>query len=273
MPELPEVETSCRALRPLTVGQQVAQVIVRNPSLRWPVSPELSKSLPGFCIDDLQRRAKYLLFHTEPGTLLIHLGMSGSLRFIPSDLPPEKHDHVDVAFTNGQSLRLRDPRRFGALLWLSGNPESHPLLAKLGPEPLTGSAAELAEHLFRLSRGRKLAVKNFIMDGHVVVGVGNIYASESLFLAGVRPTTAAGRVSQKKWALIAHAIRRVLAKAIEAGGTTLRDFRQSDGSPGYFAQQLTVYGRGGEPCGVCGTPIKELRLGQRSSFYCAKCQS
>lgn len=272
MPELPEVETTRRALAALVTGQTVERVIVRNPALRWPVTPDLSAILAGRRIAGLQRRAKYLLFAAEQGALLVHLGMSGSLRYLPAGTAAGKHDHVDLVFGNGQALRLRDPRRFGAVLWIAGDSGAHPLLAKLGPEPLEGSAEELAGHLWRSARGRKLAVKNLLMDGHVLVGVGNIYASESLFLAGIRPGRAAAGISRRGWQKLAQSIRRVLLQALAAGGTTLRDFRQSDGNPGYFARQLAVYGRAGEPCGVCGAAIKEVRLGQRSSFYCPACQ-
>ena len=272
MPELPEVETTRRALRTLVSGRQIQEVVVRNPRLRWPVSPELVQVLPGQVVRDLRRRAKYLLFDTSPGSLLIHLGMSGSLRVIDAGVPPEKHDHLDIVFQGARVLRMRDPRRFGAALWLP-DAWQHPLLSGLGPEPLAGDAESLAQHLHRNSRGRKLAVKNFLMDSRVVVGVGNIYASESLFLAGVNPLTAAGRIGLGRWRKISDAIRLVLDRAIAAGGTTLRDFRQSDGNPGYFAQQLEIYGRAGRACNRCGELIKSVRIGQRSSFYCPRCQS
>ncbi len=270
MPELPEVETTRRGIAPHIEGQTVNDVIVRHHQLRWPLPWGLKRKLSGHTINAVSRRAKYLLLSFDHGTLLLHLGMSGSLRIIEAGTPAEKHDHLDIVFSNGKALRLTDPRRFGAVLWTKEAPEEHELLSRLGPEPL-GEAFN-GERLYHLSRSRKGSIKQFIMDGKIVVGVGNIYASEALFLAGINPKTVAGRVSRARMERLATAIRQVLAAAIEQGGTTLRDFVGGDGKPGYFAQQLNVYGREGEPCHHCGTRIKQLTQGQRSSYYCPRCQ-
>jgi formamidopyrimidine-DNA glycosylase len=270
MPELPEVETIRCGIEPFIKGRQVTQVVVRTPRLRWPISVDLADRLCGQTVREVERRAKYLLLRTEVGTLLIHLGMSGFLRVLQLPRPPGKHDHADIEFTGGICLRLNDVRRFGALLWLKGDPLHHPLLADLGPEPL--STELTGDYLYQRSRGRRLAVKPFIMDSKVVVGVGNIYASESLFRAGIDPSRAAGRVSLARYRQLAEAIREVLQDAIAAGGTTLRDFSDQDGRPGYFAQQLQVYGRAGEPCSSCGQAIVKIQLGQRSTYFCRQCQ-
>jgi formamidopyrimidine-DNA glycosylase len=269
MPELPEVETTRRGVEPHCVGQVVKALVVREPRLRWPVSPELSEILRGQAIASVERRAKYLLFNTSVGTLLVHLGMSGSLRVMDSAQTPATHDHIDIVLEGGICLRYNDPRRFGSFGWMAPG-EAHPLLAHLGPEPLTDEFD--GELLYLRSRGRKGPVKNFIMDGKVVVGVGNIYANEALFLSGIHPKRAAGRISQQRYGTLSENIKQVLTSAIEQGGTTLRDFVGSDGKPGYFAQQLLVYGRAGLPCERCGSPLKEVRLGQRSSVYCVACQ-
>lgn len=269
MPELPEVETTRRGVEPHCLGRKVLGVVVREGRLRWPVPAQLGAVLCGQRIDQVERRAKYLLLHTAAGRLMIHLGMSGSLRLVAPDLPPLRHDHVDLVLESSVCLRFNDPRRFGSYHWLLPG-EPVPLLDHLGPEPL--SPAFDAARLYRLSRGRRSAVKNFIMDGRVVVGVGNIYASEALFLAGIRPDRAAGRVSLARYGRLADAVKRVLTSAIDQGGTTLRDFVGSDGRPGYFALQLLVYGRDGEPCRCCGSPLRMARLGQRSSVYCVTCQ-
>jgi formamidopyrimidine-DNA glycosylase len=269
MPELPEVETTRRGIESHLVGQRVTAVIVRERRLRWPIPDDLDVRLSAQRIEAVQRRAKYLLIQAESGTLIAHLGMSGSLRLVPADLPPAKHEHVDIVLESGQALRYTDPRRFGALLW-SQEPLSHVLLASLGPEPL--SDAFDGERLFRLSRGRSMAVKPFIMDNAVVVGVGNIYASEALYAAGIDPRRAAGAVSRARYLKLAMEIKRILAHAIERGGTTLRDFVGGDGKPGYFQQELFVYGRGGEFCKGCGATLRDIRLGQRASVYCPRCQ-
>ncbi len=270
MPELPEVETIRCGIEPFIKGRRVIQVSVRTPRLRWPVPADLASRLCGQTVQGVERRAKYLLLRTEVGTLLIHLGMSGFLRILQQPQPPGKHDHADIEFAGGICLRLNDVRRFGALLWLDGDPRHHSLLADLGPEPLS---AELSgDYLYQRSKGRRLAVKPFIMDSRVVVGVGNIYASESLFRAGIDPARAAGRISLARYGCLATAIRQVLQEAIAAGGTTLRDFSDQHGRPGYFAQQLQVYGRAGEPCSGCGQAIVKIQLGQRSTYFCRQCQ-
>jgi len=269
MPELPEVETTRRGIAPLLQERQVTEVILRNLRLRWPVDPELPQHLRGLQLRQVSRRAKYLLLDFGSGWLILHLGMSGSLRVIPAATPAEAHDHLDICFGDS-CLRLRDPRRFGAAIWWPEHPASHPLLVHLGPEPLDQSFD--GDYLFRLGRGRNTAVKNFIMDQQVVVGVGNIYASESLFAAGIHPKRAAGRISRERYRRLAEAIKTTLARAISAGGTTLRDFQQSDGRPGYFRHELLVYDRAGEPCHRCGTALQQQRIGQRASYWCPRCQ-
>lgn len=271
MPELPEVETTRRGIAPHLEGRRVEAFVVRDPRLRWPVEPVVAEQLVGCRIEQVQRRAKYLLLHTTAGTLIVHLGMSGSLRILPAATPPGKHDHVDVVLEDGRALRLRDPRRFGAVFWTRQQADQHPRLRDLGPEPLDPAAFH-GDYLYRASRGRRQAIKAFLMDSRIVVGVGNIYANEALFAAGIRPTTAAGRVSRPRYERLAQAVRAVLLKAIEAGGTTLRDFLDSEGRPGYFRHQLLVYGRGGEACTQCGRPLTEVRIGQRASVYCTHCQ-
>lgn len=270
MPELPEVETTRRGIAPHLTGLRVARVVVRDRRLRWPVQPSLVRGLTGATITAVERRAKYLLLRTAGGTAVVHLGMSGSLRVVPSDQPPFAHDHVDVELASGNALRFTDPRRFGCWLWTTRNPLAHPLLRDLGPEPL-GDAFNGA-YLFARSRGRKAPVKSFVMDGRVVVGVGNIYASESLWRAGIHPARAVGRIALPRYDALAGAIKEVLEYAIGEGGTTLRDYAQSDGSPGYFALKLNVYDREGAPCRRCKTPIRMQVIGQRSSYYCASCQ-
>lgn len=269
MPELPEVETTRRGIAPHIKGRTVTEVIVRQPKLRWPVPTELHEILPEQPVLAVERRAKYLLIRFEPGTLLVHLGMSGSLRMVDVEQQAGKHDHVDLCFDSGMALRLHDPRRFGAVLWQPKG-EHHTLLSSLGPEPLT--EAFNAEHLANCAEGRRTAIKTFIMDNHVVVGVGNIYANEALYAAGIHPKRAAGRISKARLTVLVEEIKRVLARAIEQGGTTLKDFVGGDGKPGYFAQQLNVYGRAGEPCPGCGNSLTEIRLGQRSTVFCNQCQ-
>jgi formamidopyrimidine-DNA glycosylase len=269
MPELPEVETSRRGIAPWLEQQQIRAITVRERRLRWPVPVLIDSILPGKFIHSLRRRAKYLLFDTSAGTMMLHLGMSGSLRIIAPDEPAGKHDHVDIEMANGKALRFRDPRRFGSLLWTE-DPANHPLLRGLGPEPLADTFD--GRHLWQEARGRRLTIKQFIMDSGVVAGVGNIYASESLFLAGIHPKRRADRVSLPRMLGLAAAIRTVLNRAIEAGGTTLRDFHGGDGEPGYFRQELGVYGRDGLPCRVCARPVAASVLGQRSTFYCRNCQ-
>lgn len=269
MPELPEVETTRRGLAPHIEGKRVSGVTLRRPDLRWPIPPEIARDLPGQRIAAVHRRAKYLLLEADTGSALLHLGMSGSLRVLPASTPVSAHDHVDVALSSGRVLRFNDPRRFGSLLWQPQG-EVHPLLQGLGPEPL--SEAFDGGYLFTLSRNRKAPVKTFLMDQAVVVGVGNIYAAESLFRAGISPLRAAGKVSRDRYVALADAVKAILANAIVRGGTTLRDFISPDGAPGYFEQELLVYGRGGEPCRQCGRPLKQANIGQRATVWCGHCQ-
>lgn len=269
MPELPEVETTRRGIEAHLVGQRVNRVVVRERRLRWPIPDDLDARLSGQRILRVGRRAKYLLLEAEVGTLIVHLGMSGSLRLVPQGLPATRHEHVDIELESGLALRYTDPRRFGSMLW-SNDPLQHVLLKKLGPEPLT--EAFNGTRLYELSRGKRVAVKPFIMENAVVVGVGNIYASEALFAAGINPRKPAGLITAPQYARLAAEIKRILAIAIECGGTTLRDFVGGDGKPGYFQQELFVYGRAGEFCKVCGATLQEVRLGQRSSVFCSHCQ-
>ncbi|MBX2847333.1 MAG: bifunctional DNA-formamidopyrimidine glycosylase/DNA-(apurinic or apyrimidinic site) lyase [Acidiferrobacterales bacterium] len=271
MPELPEVETTLRGIAPHIKSQTLINVVVRNASLRWPVPVDALQSLSGQAVRKVERIAKYILIHTDLGVILLHLGMSGSLRVLEADIPAAKHDHIDLAFSNSKVVRLNDPRRFGCCLLLQEPVSKHKLLASLGPEPLSSDFD--GQRLFDLSRKRSVSIKNFIMDGKVVVGVGNIYASESLFLAGIRPTCSVQRISRKRYDALADAIKAVLSKAITAGGTTLNDFTQADGKPGYFAQELQVYGREGQACNACGEQIKSKVIGQRNTFYCSDCQT
>lgn len=270
MPELPEVETTRRGVRGALLGRTITAFDLREPRLRWRVEPGLAGELAGQRVLDVRRRAKYLLFDLDRGSLIAHLGMSGSLRVMTAGSPRQLHDHYDLVLDSGQCLRFNDPRRFGSLLWCTGPLDEHPLLSKLGPEPLEN--AFTAEYLARRARGRKAAVKLFLMDQHVVVGVGNIYASEVLFRAGVRPRRAAGRIKAVEWQRIVASVREVLDEAIVQGGTTLRDYVNTDGMPGYFARRLFVYERAGEPCRRCATPIRHLVQGQRSTYFCPECQ-
>ncbi len=268
MPELPEVETTRRGLSPHLVGATITGMVIRNPHLRWPIPADMP--LIGQTIVSLARRAKYLLMDCHTGTLILHLGMSGSLRILPVETPAEKHDHFDLLLDNGKLMRLRDPRRFGAVLWHEGDVHTHRLLASLGPEPLAANFN--AQYLYQATRGRNVAIKPFIMDSHVVVGVGNIYASEALFRAGIKPQLKAGKLSLPRCAILVAEIRDTLSEAIAAGGSTLRDFVNTSGNPGYFQHQHWVYGRTGAPCRRCGAPVKQIKQGQRSSFYCNHCQ-
>ncbi len=269
MPELPEVETTRRGLSPRLEARTLERIVVRNPRLRWPVPDDLEARLAGRALRSIERRGKYLLFDFGAATQIVHLGMSGSLRLALPDEPAALHDHVDWLFDDGTVLRLRDPRRFGAVLW-TDDVARHPLLAHLGPEPLT--PAFDGAWLHARCRGRQVAIKQLIMDAAVVVGVGNIYASESLFHAGIRPATAARRLSRPACERLAGAIKKVLAAAIAAGGSSLRDYVASDGELGYFQLQTRVYDREGQPCRVCATPIRRIVQGQRASFYCPTCQ-
>lgn len=271
MPELPEVETTRRGIEPHVTGQRIARVIIRDKRLRYPVPAGVTRDLPGQVVHAVDRRGKYLLLECASGTAIIHLGMSGSLLVVRADTPAKRHDHVDIVLENELCLRLRDPRRFGALLWTAHDPLRHRLLKHLGPEPL--SAALSGAYLFERSRKRRIAVKPFIMDSRIVVGVGNIYASEALFLAGIHPLRAAGRISAVRYQRLVVAIRQVLNDAIAAGGTTLRNFYTGEGRPGYFRQQLRTYEQAGAGCTRCGAVIRQIRQGQRSTYYCGGCQS
>lgn len=269
MPELPEVEVSRMGISPHIVGHRVAEIIVRNPKLRWPV-PEAIRQIEGQVIRKVSRRAKYLLLETDIGYAIVHLGMSGSLRILPASVPPEKHDHVDLVLSSGEVLRYNDPRRFGAWLWQQPLGEDHTVLRKLGPEPLSDTFT--ADYLIEKAKGKRTAIKQFIMDNQVVVGVGNIYANESLFSAGIHPKRAAGNISRQRMTVLVAEIKAVLDFAIEQGGTTLKDFKNADGKPGYFAQELQVYGKGGEPCPRCDKTLSEIKIGQRATVYCGDCQ-
>ncbi len=270
MPELPEVETTRRGVAPHVLDRLIVRVAVRESRLRWPVPDALAEELPGKRFTSVGRRAKYLLFDCGSGVLLVHLGMSGSLRITPENEPPGKHAHVDILFDSGKTLRYTDPRKFGSMLWHPAGLGEHPLLQGLGPEPLGDEFGGALLH--GVSRGRKTAVKNLIMDSRVVAGVGNIYACEALFLAGIHPARACGRISAARYEKLAESIRLVLGEAIRAGGTSLRDFTGGDGRPGYFKHQLNVYGREGEDCVRCSSGLRELRLGQRSTVFCPSCQ-
>lgn len=267
MPELPEVEVSRMGISPHLIGQTVAKLTFRTPKLRWDIPAELKK-MEGQVIRGISRRAKYLLIETDAGSAIVHLGMSGSLRVLDAEISPTKHDHVDLKLTNGKVLRYNDPRRFGAWLWTEDG--THAALGSMGPEPLTPEFN--ADYIVEKAANKRVAVKQFIMDNKVVVGVGNIYANESLFSSGIHPIRPAGKLNAKEWELLVKEIKRVLDTAIKQGGTTLKDFAQADGKPGYFAQELQVYGKAGEPCPICGELIEEQKIGQRNTFFCSQCQ-
>jgi formamidopyrimidine-DNA glycosylase len=270
MPELPEVEITRRGIAPHVLGQTVSRIVVRQPRLRWPVPDDLPEKLCRQQIRSVERRGKYLLMGANSGTVILHLGMSGSLRVTSPETPPKRHDHVDMVFESGICLRFHDPRRFGCLLWTERDPYEHALLVHLGPEPFAASFS--GDYLHAAASGRTASVKSFIMDSQLVVGIGNIYANEALFRAGIAPRRAAGRISRRRYERLAQAIRAVLREAIAQGGTTLRDFVNEAGNPGYFQQTLNVYGREGLPCRLCGEPIQSIRQGQRTTFYCRRCQ-
>jgi len=270
MPELPEVETTRRGLAPCLTGNTIQQLIVRERRLRWPVAKQLARRVDGAPIRAVERRGKYLLLDCSRGWLIVHLGMSGSLRLLPGGTPAGKHDHVDILLASGDLVRLTDPRRFGALLWAGADPLKHPLLARLAPEPLEPGFS--GEWLHARLAGRSAPVKSLLMASHIVTGVGNIYANEALFRAGISPRTPGRRLSLERCRRLVQAIRDTLSAAIAAGGSSLRDFVGSDGQPGYFQQHYLVYDRAGEPCRTCGTPIRTLRQAQRASYYCPRCQ-
>lgn len=270
MPELPEVETTRSGIASYIVGKRVREVNIRTAQLRLPISIELANELPGQIINAVERRAKYLLLRANTGTAILHLGMTGNLRWLTAPTEPGRHDHLDIVFHDASLLRFHDPRRFGLALWTRDPPLDHPVLCTLGPEPL-GEEFD-GEYLYRRARGRSVALKSFLMDQHIVVGVGNIYASEALFLAGIHPAHPAQNVAQERYTRLAAIIRQLLTAAIAQGGTTFRDFHDATGRPGYFQRALCVYGRAGDPCPKCGQPIRVTRHGQRSTFYCAQCQ-
>jgi formamidopyrimidine-DNA glycosylase len=270
MPELPEVETTRRGLEPHLVGRAIQRVVIRHHGMRWPVRRDLPRLLTGRRIVRLERRSKYLLVELDAGWLILHLGMSGSLRVLPQRSPAGKHDHLDIVLDDGAALRMTDPRRFGSVLWQGGDPQTHPRLRNLGPEPL--SAQFTPEWMHSRTRGRKAAIKTLLMDSQLVCGVGNIYANEALFRAGIHPARAAGRIALSRYAALVESVRDTLRAAIRAGGSSVRDFVHADGSAGWFQQEYAVYGRQGLPCPRCGAAVKSMRIGQRSAFYCAKCQ-
>jgi formamidopyrimidine-DNA glycosylase len=270
MPELPEVETTKRGITPHLLGQTILNTHVYQPKLRWPVDLDLTQKLQNQTVTGIQRRAKYILIQLEHGSLIVHLGMSGSLRLVERGTARLKHDHIECELANGLSLRLHDPRRFGAFIWTDTPPKQHPLLLKLGVEPL--DEAFSAQMLHPLLLKRKKAIKPTLMDAQLVVGIGNIYASEALFLAGIDPRRPSHSLSQHDTQNLVTHIKSLLQQAIQQGGTTLRDFISPEGRPGYFQQTLNVYGRSGKPCHVCGTPIEHITQAQRRSFYCLLCQ-
>ncbi|MGD8172541.1 bifunctional DNA-formamidopyrimidine glycosylase/DNA-(apurinic or apyrimidinic site) lyase [Vibrio sp. TRT 21S02] len=268
MPELPEVEVSKMGITPHLVGQTIQSLTFRTPKLRWDIPQEL-KQLEGQVIRNITRRAKYLLIETDIGSAIVHLGMSGSLRVLDAEICAGKHDHVDLKLSNGKVLRYNDPRRFGAWLWCAPN-EQHQVLSNLGPEPLTTEFH--ASYMLEKASGKRSTVKQFIMDNKFVVGVGNIYACESLFSAKIHPNRSAGSLSSREWQTLVTEIKQVLHTAINQGGTTLKDFAQADGKPGYFAQELNVYGKEGDPCPHCAERLEAMKIGQRNTFFCSNCQ-
>jgi formamidopyrimidine-DNA glycosylase len=270
MPELPEVETIKRGITPFITQQRIVSCILRQQKLRWPIPSHLSSLLPGQVLQAIERRAKYLLLHCTQGTLLIHLGMSGRLRILQQNEMLLKHDHMDIAFENNILLRFNDARRFGAILWLEDSPYSHPLLNTIGPEPFAINFN--GAYLWQRARNKRIAIKTFIMDGHIVAGVGNIYAAESLYLAGIHPLTPANKISLARFEHLACAIKTILTQAIEQGGTTLKDFMRSDGTPGFFKQALQVYGRAGLACNRCHKRLTSKPIANRATVYCIHCQ-
>jgi formamidopyrimidine-DNA glycosylase len=270
VPELPEVETTRRGIESHVVGRRIGRVLVHEHRLRWPVDPGLASAISGSTVRRAGRRAKYLLIETEVGTLILHLGMSGSLRVLPANTPRIAHDHVDIELDSGQTLRFNDPRRFGSLHFTAGDPAMHPLLRHLAPEPLEADFD--GEYLFRVTRRRAVAIKLLLMNSRLVVGVGNIYASEALFRARIRPRRPSRSLTRAECAKLARAVKSTLAMAVKVGGTTLRDYVGADGNPGYFRQKLYVYERDGKPCRVCGNPVKHFTQAHRSTYWCSTCQ-
>lgn len=270
MPELPEVETCLRGIKPLILKQRVSQVIIRQAKLRWLVPSSLAQELPGQIITKLKRRAKYLLLHTSNGSLIIHLGMSACIRIVSANTPVQTHDHIDIVFANQSCLRFTDPRRFGAVLWTHKPVYTHPLLIKLGPEPLSDEFS--ADYLYQRTRKRKATIKTLLLNSHIVAGIGNIYATEALFQARIHPQRAAGNIALPRYLRLVQSIKQILTQAIQQGGTTLKDFYQADGKPGYFRQHLQVYGRTGQACPRCTQVLRKLVITQRTTVYCANCQ-
>jgi formamidopyrimidine-DNA glycosylase len=270
MPELPEVETTLRGIQAHIENRCITKIVIRQHRLRWEIPSNLPTVLAGKKVSEIIRRGKYLLFKIDEGALLLHLGMSGRLRILTQPVPPQKHDHVDIEFSNNIILRFTDPRRFGALLWINNEIDAHPLLAKLGPEPLTHHFS--SSYLYKRAQARTVTIKSFIMDNKIVVGVGNIYANEALFLAGIHPTKPAKSLSKENMVKLVKAIKHILRQAIQQGGTTLKDFLSSEGKPGYFMNKLKVYGREGLPCLICHSTLLAMRIGQRTTVYCPQCQ-
>ena len=270
MPELPEIETILRGLSPQITGSVISDVIIRRPQLRWPIPINLPQCLVHQEVKQLSRRGKYLLIHVTTGTLIFHLGMSGSIRILERPTPPTAHDHVDIIFSDNRLLRYNDPRRFGAILWTNEDFSSHPLLQSMGIEPLDTHFT--GQYLMKYCHNRRTAIKSLIMNSQVVTGIGNIYAAEALFIAHIHPATPAGLLSEHQCTQLVTAIKQILKSAIAQGGTTLKDFINSEGKPGYFAQSLHVYGRTNQPCTSCGKPLQLMQLGQRSTVFCPHCQ-
>ncbi len=274
MPELPEVETTCKGIRPYVEHQIITKFIVRNSQLRWPVEPHLTKTLQNLKITQIKRRGKYILLTTSKGTLIMHLGMSGSLRILPTKTPIQKHDHIEIQLSNQRLLRLNDPRRFGSVLWHNtekGNIKNHKLFSKLAPEPF--SKEFNSDYLYQKIRSKNIAIKKLIMNNQIVVGAGNIYANEALFKTGVHPLTTGKSLTKKECHLLVKNIKYILKSAIKQGGTTLKDFLKADGKPGYFSQKLNVYGRETQSCNLCkNNSIQKIVINQRASFYCPSCQ-
>lgn len=270
MPELPEVETTLRGIKPYLKGEKIIDVVVRKHQLRWPIPARIKEYLLNQIILDFERRGKYLFIRTTNGSIIIHLGMSGTLRVLSQHLPPNKHDHIDIIFSNHMLLRFTDPRRFGAFLWIADEPSLHPLIKNLGVEPLSKEFS--GTYLYEQAKNRSIAVKSFIMNSKIVTGIGNIYAAESLFAAGIHPDKKAKLIAKKQYDVLANSIKIILKHAIKKGGTTLKDFLHSKGQPGYFSTELKVYGREGLPCFNCSTRLKSMKINQRSTVFCKKCQ-
>ena len=270
MPELPEVETVKRGIQPHITGQKIKQIYIYQTQLRWPIDKNLPDKINGYTIQEVTRKGKYILIKFKQGTLILHLGMTGILRILKQKTDRKKHDHVDIVLSNDILLRYNDTRRFGCILWTDHAIETHPLIKKLGPEPLSNHFN--SEYLYKITRKRNTSIKTFIMNSHYVVGIGNIYANECLFMAGINPNRTVAKLTKRDCKKLIQSIKHIISKAIQAGGTTLKDFRHPDSKPGYFRQELQIYGRGGDKCRVCNTALIEIKLGQRQTVYCPKCQ-